>query len=654
MNIPLANPVYLSDEPQFLQRQRLRAACATVSEHVPSWSCPCQKCKQAAKDRARPGFGISAPGAKEAWEGAFEPNALKMAREGPLLSLGLDSSVRATSSTAPSPVPQLGSISFQSPKMQSTLRINVEVPQKNDIPQKPDMPPKNDKRDFHWLMSAIQESFAQEEARQAEEVKRHPRGEASRKKLPSLHSKLGFKIPDSVILRHGKPRKRFSLDAVGRIQVEHLNQSAQLLRVLRSYVFMAHKRHLASAGGKRTSSAAQSRGRSKENQGKSLSASNSAPVLGGAAIPDKLKPSQTRAPEPLREAAVLYYNDGAVRYMTTAEANNQMENANRLPKDFWSAIGMLQTPVSAQPPTQAPSLTRYITYNFDAASEGFEPQAPLPLLHKRSNSITQTDISRPKEKPLNYADRSLVGSVPKRINAVLAAKTGGKWGSGATIVSGRFEFVMDEAEGVLWLVNAEKIVIEHAKGEVEETIPEEDDTLLMFFDEHDFCGHVQEQEVKYKEMKDRWRIEWPRLDLALEGTAPSLKSLNDPAPEINLVARTSAMRLEKKQPPSELRKYHQAEWRMNGYLDLMMREPLHNEAERSFDKAFGIFTWFHRWRKVTQRAARVDPNASNPTLSSGKDSPSSPKSPNSSKSLKLRQAGSGVRAQSAPGKRQPQ
>merc|ERR1719446_831772 len=76
-----------------------------------------------------------------------------------------------------------------------------------------------------------------------------------------------------------------------------------------------------------------------------------------------------RGAEPFREAAVLHYNDGATRYMTTNEALKQMENVSRLPKEFWQHIVMLQTPI---PVNISKSTTRYITYCYDAASGGFE------------------------------------------------------------------------------------------------------------------------------------------------------------------------------------------------------------------------------------------------------------------------------------------
>jgi hypothetical protein len=242
-------------------------------------------------------------------------------------------------------------------------------------------------------------------------------------------------------LRNGKPKKRFSLDARGQLHVEKLNSSAQLLRVLRRYVELAQKR--------RPIAPAIVPG----NARASLHASHSEPVLRrrsveGGEVRRGSDAGRQRSVEPLREAAVLYYDDGAVRYMTTAEAVKQMENVSRLPKEFWAHIVMLQMPVH---PSRYDVTTRYITYNFDAKSEGFEPQAPLPLLHRRSNSLAHVDPARGQE--------AMVGTIPRKINACLTMKRG-RYGNGMGIINGRFEFVLDEADGTFWLINAEKLLCE--------------------------------------------------------------------------------------------------------------------------------------------------------------------------------------------------
>jgi hypothetical protein len=294
-----------------------------------------------------------------------------------------------------------------------------------------------------------------------------------------------------------------------------------------------------------------------------------------------------------------------------------MENVSRLPKEFWQHIMMLQTPVPMQS-AKPESSTRYITYNFDAHSDGFEPQAPLPLVHRRSNSITQTEFGHGKES-------SLVAQVPRKINAALAAKKGGRCGNGAGIVSGRFEFVLDEADGTLWLINADNLVIEQQRvtGK-EDSNSEEDDDNIRWFKEESFREFMEEQTQKYELMKQRWELKEP----------PDSTGWGHGDPQFVLVSRNAADRLDKKKSPEELLKYYQVEYKMLGYYHEISRETDGKEYARKLDKALGLCMWFKRWKKI-HFGHHGNPNAS---ITQDSRDPTTPQSRN----------GGGQRVRSAP------
>lgn len=593
MGTPLANPVYLSDSPRFLQRQRLRAARAAVSEHVPSLTCPCQKCRQAAQTRAVAGYGIATPSVgptgREAWNSASGSDHLAIQREGTLLPLGFDEGGRACSSSAPSPG---APAALPSPK--HTLRTGAAAP---DAPLRSSVE-RPVYATYAWLLNAVWECFASDSATaDMEPVRKQFGNKGPPAKTDCLAGKLGCKIPDIVILRNGKPRKRFSLDSRGRMQMEIMDSSAQLLRVLRKYVQLAQKnRPIAPAlnlAPKRNRSPAQRS--SIIAGGKVIATSRSEPLLAcnrpdsrgdaaaapgpyiaGSATAARLNSQGKRGAEPLREAAVLYYSDGAVRYMTSGEAMKQMENVSRLPKEFWMNIVMLQTPVTPKPE----STTRYITYSYDVHSEGFEPQAPLPRVHRRANSIPNADKRHSQ-------DGALVASVARKINAALSTKKGGRYGNGAGIISGRFEFVLDESDGTLWLINADKLVIEEKRAQVEDSNSEEDEQI-RYFEEHVFGELMQEQEKNYDTMKQRWELQ----------EQPGLTSLGGGDEQFVLVSRNAADRLDGKKSPGELLKYYQAESKMLRYYTELKSETDGKDYARKLDRALGLCIWFKRWQKI--------------------------------------------------------
>jgi len=589
-----------------------------------------------------PGYGIAAPGLatgfKEAWNttGGSEPAAVT------LLPAGFDDggTGRAISSSAPPPA--AGSV--QLPK------TSVPAVRAPAAPSAGAQSPKTERRDYFWLLNAVQECCPAVDANAPDDASRKPlsRGDSAIELVKRLHAeslvgKFGFKIPDTVILRNGKPRKRFSMDPHGRIQVERLSSSAQLLRVLRRYVQLAQKRpalapvHVPPSP--QSQSPAGHRG-SGVVGGKVMALSRSEPSLGNtgrSSLSGNLR--NTRGAEPLREAAVLYYDDGAVRYMTTAEALKQMENVSRLPKEFWQHIVMLQTPVPVS--TSRLDATRYITYCFDASSEGHEPQAPLPLVHRRSNSISHIDFARGQEGPA-------VAAVPRKINSGLNTKKG-RYCNGEGITSGRFEFVLDDTDSSLWLINAQNLFIEQQR-ETKQDVNSDSDEQIRYFKEDEFREHMREQVTKYEGWKQRWEVqklnryewrdgeEWQAYDqnISTEIAEAVLKKqqsaqvningdvhevdlnlmqqrnietgstndirvaaggTDDDIPVFRLESTNASDRLAGVKSPDELLKYYQAETKMLHYYHAIKAEGHDHDHIRSTggDRALGVCIWFRRW-----------------------------------------------------------
>lgn len=227
------------------------------------------------------------------------------------------------------------------------------------------------------------------------------------------------------------------------------------------------------------------------------------------------------------------------------------------------------------------STTRYITYSYDVHSEGFEPQAPLPLVHRRSNSISGSSKR-------HETDGALVASVPRKINAALSAKKGGRYGGGAGIISGRFEFVLDESDGTLWLINAEKLVIEEQRAQVEDGITEEDEQI-RYFKEQEFRELMQETEKNYDTMKQRWELQGDLGQTSWDGVDE----------QFVLVSRNAADRLDNKKSPEELLKYYQAESKMLRHYTELKSEPAAGKVDaRKLDKGIGLYVWFKRWQKI--------------------------------------------------------
>jgi hypothetical protein len=244
---------------------------------------------------------------------------------------------------------------------------------------------------------------------------------------------------------------------------------------------------------------------------------------------------------------------------------------------------MMQVPVQASNPD---TLTRYITYSFDASSsaEGFEPQAPLPLLHRRSGSVSNFDHNHGHEA-------ALVAAVPRKINECLAAKKG-RYGNGMIIISGLFEFVFDEAESTLWLINAEKLVCEQQDISMEDCDTQDDEH--RYFKEEEFKELMEEEQRKHDMLKDRWEVHPVEQEQPHESEDPEVPI------KFEFTAKNAADRLAHKASPEELGKYFDEREKMLGFYFSDIRSG-GVEQERARDikvnKAIGLCVWFRRWVK---------------------------------------------------------
>lgn len=584
MGTPLANPIFLSDSPRFLNRQKNRSAHALVTELVGSVTCLCLKCSEAARARAVPGYGC------RAWpseRGVTCPPSPVGAGE-----ITLTPELMKTDDTRHRP--SQGGGGAMSSSMLPQTRAGVPSP-RAEKRRHPERVAPDNRRDFHWLIQAIHECFpgdgglvdAIAGSRWASPSEVH-RDQG----LGDLIARLGVKIPDTVLLKNGKPRKKFWLDASGRLQVENLKSSAQLLRVLRQFVAKAQRPRHTSKENRRASSKTPARQPPQidGSSGKGLNHSKSEPSMkrsdtkGPVARPNyvqenlRLQLGGSKVP-PMTEVAVLYYDDGAVRYMTSAEACKQMENASRLPKEFWQHIVMLQVPVSM---AVASAKSRYITYNFDAANREYDPQAPLPLRYRRKNSVPNLDARE--------GEAQLVKGVPRLINQCLAERKGKL---GLNIVSGRFEFVYDEAEDSLWLINAGSLrCAKYTVADDEDSVkssPEE----IRYFKEDEFAQLMSQQEDRFDYLKDRWHLAKP---ISPSGLTSGVRVPGESP--VQLVAMNAADKLSGAKEPHDLVKYYEAETEMlNYYMAEIKSGGVDQENKRRAlgAKAPGLIVWFRRW-----------------------------------------------------------
>jgi len=589
LDAPLANPMYVSDSPVFILRQRQRAARALVSEHHLTVTCPCQKCTEAALTRVRPDYQPAWPplGSKAGtlgFKGTPTAGDAALAMTGG----GAVSSTATPTPTSPAATSTIGGERRSNSMRRSMLllpeKAEVSASEQKEAPSMAAAEP----RDFVWLLRVAAETAPYTDDVGPDMSYLQGWGKAKEEEEclgleGSLERELGIRIPDTVILEKAKPLRRYSLDHRGKVLVTKMKTSAELLRVLREFVRRAARPRLPPANG-----AVGQKGGMQRSKSDGIVGKHTAAASAGA-------PPQ--AP-PLAEVATLYYNDGTVRLMTATEANNQMMGVSKLPREFWQHIRVLQVPVQS---VRMGSHTRYITYNFDGrgSSEGVEPEEPLvrgalpPAPRRRTASTGLLGCSSEAS--------ARVAAVPKKINACLAERKKGQAGAGFELVSGQFEFVHDEADGTLWLVNATRLYCRRLQPKQEDTGPEEEE--VRYFEEEEFAALMSKQTDYFIGLKKRFG----GGPLKEDPTNPGLGSpgLDCPRSPIQLNAQD---RLAGIKVPGELYKFYQAEEGMLRYYTEDVKTEVQKDSvkrrtkemwEKSGGRAVGLTVWFHRWVSVS-------------------------------------------------------
>lgn len=706
MDAPLANPMYLSDAPNFIQRQRTRAAKALVSEHVSTVTCGCRQCHKAARSRLVPESGLpwppsmknfvgewapggavpsTAPPGPAGDRGPLPPTATKLdearkqiryAREAHELQEPVETSkgkiwreaafrhhrclaelrareqelaqLQAASLSRTNTEETLGTLTR---KQQEVDRVATTATEAEEALDRVDaeyqdsegemtgtltsdnhslhsatMQPKG----FVWFLRVAAACARAEEAPVPDyyadlEQKGNSRPANNLESfIPaegqsgSLEDVLGIRIPDTVILQKGKPQRRYTLDAQGRVQVTHMKTSAELLRVLRDFVRRAIRPRLpaanlalqamggskGAAGFRKTSSFVS--GLPPASAGTQPAPSKTAPqrsrsegALKGrvalGSISDILGPGGGHATNPMTEVAVLYYSadedeqpeelmrsrtyvgqtraeEGgrltAVRLMTYAEAIAQMKGASKLPRAFWQHIGILQTPVQS---SHVGVPTRYITYNYDQALAGeIDPQEPVPL-----------GGLQPGQDPVPRDEASRVAAVPRKVNEhLLRCKKGQYY---LSLVSGQFEFVLDEADGTLWLVNASKLVIER-RQEAKKKDPKVEE--VRYFEEEEFAQLMREEDLRLSQNMKRFVNQDPATPKSPDGM---------PTFTLNAADRLANVRV-----PQALYTFYAAEHEMLRYykeevLPVAEKKPGSSDGR---GKAVSLHSWFRWWARA--------------------------------------------------------
>lgn len=341
-------------------------------------------------------------------------------------------------------------------------------------------------RDFAWLL-----------ARVAEPTRR-------------ISQTLRLNIPETVILEKGKPKKMYFLDADGQLNMTRMKTSAELLRVLKNFIKLCVKREARAVREAEKPAAEYTKRRASNGPScvprvkqtvvasnafeNAFIAENKLAVTGGEW--DRLKSGAA----PL-EVAVLHYNDGAVRTMTDLEAQQQMQGRNKLPKTFWGDIAMLQSTVQS---SKKGSSTKYITYSFDLRSS--DQKAALDdWQHRNAPNHQKTDNSA----------TVAVEAVPKIINEYLRKKVN------LEMVSGQLEFMEDEADNTLWLINASRLVCAKTTTKSREEHKEQVSMEIKYFCEDEFSKTMDEHEQFVDKLQEAYDKEKKRLELAQTAKGPA-------------------------------------------------------------------------------------------------------------------------------------
>ncbi|CAK9013806.1 Alpha/beta hydrolase domain-containing protein 17C [Durusdinium trenchii] len=514
-----AKPIFMSDAPGFLQRQRARAAKHLVSEHAGTITCRCQKCILAAEARTGPTISSEwpLPPVKSAEDSAG------------FLTVG---QVRAVPSRT------LREQKGTSGRLEESL---VQW-------------------DFTWLLRVMSELSPSEGGGLAGTLSYDgvwtpdPR---------SLQGKLGILVPETVILEKGKPKRRYFLDAAGRIGVVRMKTSAELLRVLRDFVRRAAAQH----------------NERQERRSSMRRSSRSEPSLARALSP-AADAKSTETPSALRqiEVAALHYNDGLSRQMMLAEAVSQIKGASKLPREFWQRMRMLQVPILSAYPNIP---VRYIAYSFDINSGGLAPQEPMPL--GGGARIELRTMGKHSQQAESEVAR--MAAVPKALNEFLKSKARRVR---MEIVKGLFEFVLDEGDSTLWLANASKLRCRFLPKTAQDGV--HDETLkseVLFFEEEDFEEEMRETESVIEYLKKRFGGD-PGVASGGNGVRGIEVSASDQLAGVGV--------------PSNLVNFYEEEEKMLRYYEdevrimALRRERLPQHES----KAVGLGCWFRRWVKAVK------------------------------------------------------
>merc|ERR1712217_258745 len=255
---------------------------------------------------------------------------------------------------------------------------------------------------------------------------------------------------------------------------------------------------------------------------------------------------------------------GAVRLMTYKEATDQMKGVSKLPREFWQHIRILQVPIQS---VQAGVATRYITYNFDIREGQMEPQTLAPDASLRPGS----GCRREKEA-------TRVSAVPRKINKHLFEQRKGQ--HYLELVSGQLEFVLDDADGTLWLANASRLRCERRRLEEEDSGPEAEE--VKYFEEEEFAQLMKAHDVRFEAMKKRF--------VSMDQTSPKVKGV----PTFQLSA---ADRLQGNSVPEDLPKFYEAEYDMSAYYKEMIEPSVQKRDRQAGEdgRAVGLQCWFLRW-----------------------------------------------------------
>lgn len=556
LDAPLANPVFMSDAPNFLQRQRNRAAKALVSEHAGTITCRCQKCAEAARARAGPAVSPDWPL--------------------PPVSKSTSSTVDVWPTLAPQARLQPSSLPGKRPQ----IRVRgVEAGNADQRPLSPDGGVQTVKRDYTWLLRVISEIVPSEGGGIPGTVSYDGTWVPD---PASLQGKLGIMLPDTVILEKGKPKRRYHIDPAGRIQVTRMKTSAELLRVLRDFVRKAIKPREPGS-------------RQESKDGKALAGSRSegslqaVPGMSSTGMASTLDSRTSSAgppsvPIPQIEVAVLCYDDGLSRLMMLAEAVSQIRGASKLPREFWQHIHVLQVPIQSR---KAGVPTRYITYSFDINNGGLDPQEPMPLgggarLRLRSASRTASGRNWALAQKSAESEAARLAAVPKRLNDHLRSKSRRV---GMEIVQGQFEFVLDEADGTLWLANASNLrcrFLPKSSSEDKNGANSEEE-VVRFFEEEEFEEELRDTEKKMEQLRKRFGGD-PGVAHGGTGVSGITVSASDQLAGVRV--------------PNNLVRFYQEEEKMLRYYEDEVRvlalRPLKPLAE---GRAVGLGCWFRRWVK---------------------------------------------------------